>query len=61
MQRLIRWHCSACSVWGRDLPPVACWACGTRNVEEKFGPPLGDAHRSCGEADGTSEHTPIQL
>jgi hypothetical protein len=50
-ERPISWHCPACNVWGQDIPPAACWACGTKNVERKFGPPLGDAHRSHGAED----------
>lgn len=50
----MRWYCTAWDVWGRDMPPAACWACGTSNLEEKHPPPLGDAHRSYGAADETS-------
>jgi hypothetical protein len=58
MERPINWHCPACNVWGQDMPPAACWACGTKNVEEKFGPPLGEAHRSFAAADEVSDHMP---
>jgi hypothetical protein len=46
VELLIRWHCMACDVWGQDMEPAICWACGTESVKRKFGPPLGDADRS---------------
>jgi hypothetical protein len=54
-ERPIRWCCTPCDVWGQDMPPAACWACGTKNVDQKYGPPLGEAHRSSGAADEISE------
>jgi sigma-B regulation protein RsbU (phosphoserine phosphatase) len=47
-RRLIRWYCTACDVWGQDMSPAICWGCGTTNLEEKYGPPLGEAYRSYG-------------
>jgi hypothetical protein len=39
------WYCPDCNVWGRDMPPAACWCCGAEDVDYRVAPSMTGGQR----------------